>query len=380
MSSGPSARRGARVLFIHSSNEMYGADRMTLHSIAAAQRAGFRVTLALPSDVTKSGWSIQDEATAAGIELRVLRLPILRRQYRSVRGISGLVVSIAAFVLLLVQIRPGLIYITTSAGILAAPIARALGIIVAFHCQEIWRPEDVALLGRLARAAHSIVCISEAAKASLPPSLQARSTTIANGVGATKRVRDHRRKSDSVQFVVASRWNEWKGHRTLFDAWELAGSPGVLTVLGGPPEVGVGYDVRDRVAKLNSPETVMVVGEVEDPTQFFADSDFVIVPSDRPEPFGLVTIEAFAAGVPVIASNRGGSAEIISDGVSGRLFEIGDPQSLARVLSTCTKVDSLEMGSAARHEYQQRFTAERYLVEMSEHLAALGSRRRFATN
>jgi glycosyltransferase involved in cell wall biosynthesis len=57
-----------------------------------------------------------------------------------------------------------------------------------------------------------------------------------------------------------------------------------------------------------------------------------LVPSVWPEPFGLVAVEAMAAGVPVVASRVGGLAEVVTDGVTGVLVEPGDAASLTRAI------------------------------------------------
>lgn len=54
---------------------------------------------------------------------------------------------------------------------------------------------------------------------------------------------------------------------------------------------------------------------------YFAMADVFVCPSQWDEPFGLVNVEAMAAGVPVVAAARGGIPEIISDGVDGYLIE-----------------------------------------------------------
>ncbi len=54
--------------------------------------------------------------------------------------------------------------------------------------------------------------------------------------------------------------------------------------------------------------------------------------STIPEPFGQVVVEAMAAGVPVVAADAGGPAEIITDGVDGLLYPMGDARSLAACL------------------------------------------------
>ena len=62
------------------------------------------------------------------------------------------------------------------------------------------------------------------------------------------------------------------------------------------------------------------------------DSWAVVVPSVYREPLGLVPIEAIVRGVPVVASDTGGLAETVDDGVSGLLFRAGDEHALAAAM------------------------------------------------
>ena len=68
------------------------------------------------------------------------------------------------------------------------------------------------------------------------------------------------------------------------------------------------------------------------PEDFYRKIDVLVVPSLWREPFGRVCIEAFAAGVPVIASAIGGLATIIENNRNGFLFEPGDTDRLAGIL------------------------------------------------
>jgi glycosyltransferase involved in cell wall biosynthesis len=69
--------------------------------------------------------------------------------------------------------------------------------------------------------------------------------------------------------------------------------------------------------------------------------DVLVVPSLSHETFGLVAIEAFSAGVPVIASRRGGLPEVVTDGVTGALFDPGHPEALRQVLARFVAEPSL---------------------------------------
>jgi glycosyltransferase involved in cell wall biosynthesis len=83
------------------------------------------------------------------------------------------------------------------------------------------------------------------------------------------------------------------------------------------------------------------------PHGFYKQVDFVIVPSLWQEPLSRVIIEAFSYAMPVIASQRGGSPEVIQDGINGFLFDPDDLNSLKKILNRIIskKVDLTEISS-----------------------------------
>ena len=87
---------------------------------------------------------------------------------------------------------------------------------------------------------------------------------------------------------------------------------------------------------------------------------FVIVPSTGVESFGLVAIEAFACGTPVIATRHGGLAELVEHGKTGLLVTPGDAAELAGAISwaQANPAAMQDMGRAAREEYLARYTPE----------------------
>lgn len=96
-------------------------------------------------------------------------------------------------------------------------------------------------------------------------------------------------------------------------------------------------------------------------------ADIVVVPSAPREAFGLVNVEAMAAGVPVIAANAGGIPEIVENGVTGYLVQRDDfPGGLAERINGLLQDENLRtrIGMAGRETVRQRFrwdhTAERW--------------------
>jgi glycosyltransferase involved in cell wall biosynthesis len=88
---------------------------------------------------------------------------------------------------------------------------------------------------------------------------------------------------------------------------------------------------------------------------------FLVMPSECYESFGMVIIEAFAHGIPVVASDLGAMAEIVDDGKTGLLFPSGRPRALAAVASRLVDDpdERRRMGVLARAEFEERYTLER---------------------
>jgi glycosyltransferase involved in cell wall biosynthesis len=82
--------------------------------------------------------------------------------------------------------------------------------------------------------------------------------------------------------------------------------------------------------------------------------DAIVVPS-RWEGFGLVALEAMRNAKPVLASRTGGLAELVIDGVNGRLFNPDDPTDLARVLRELSKPGLKRMGKVALDVFNAGF-------------------------
>ncbi len=143
-----------------------------------------------------------------------------------------------------------------------------------------------------------------------------------------------------------------KGLDVLIDACKQLAAPAVRIVGTGP--------LADRVVPAFG-ERYLGYRERQEVLQLLGNAAFLVAPSTCYETFGLVGIEAFSCGTPVIASRRGSFGELVTDGVTGLLFEPGDAQDLARKIEwALTHPDAMrEMGRAARAEYLSRYTPQR---------------------
>ena len=95
----------------------------------------------------------------------------------------------------------------------------------------------------------------------------------------------------------------------------------------------------------------------------YTSADVVVYPSIAPEPFGLVPVEAMAAGKPVIATRTGGIPESVLDGETGLLVAPNCPDALADALQHLFADPPLSrrMGKAGRRRVLAHFDLHRYL-------------------
>lgn len=133
-----------------------------------------------------------------------------------------------------------------------------------------------------------------------------------------------------------------------------AGAPGARIVLVGDDPYDSAPDYARRVRA--SPD-VEHIPWVPNGAAVMRHLDVLVAPS-RQEPFGTVLAEAMAAGTPVVATRVGGLAEVVADGLTGRLVAPARPDELAAAVLEVL-ADRARMGAAAR-ERAQRFGADAY--------------------
>jgi glycosyltransferase involved in cell wall biosynthesis len=158
--------------------------------------------------------------------------------------------------------------------------------------------------------------------------------------------------------LYLGRLAEEKGIGTVLDAWQrLADVP--LKIRGDGPLL----PPVQRLAAMSG-GTVELVPRLPKPAvlDLIKQARFLIWPSQGYyENFGLVAAEAFACGVPVIASGIGAMAEMVDDGRSGLHVTPGDADDLAEKVAWAWAhpEDMDAMGRAGRVEYEARYTARR---------------------
>ncbi len=173
---------------------------------------------------------------------------------------------------------------------------------------------------------------------------------VPNAVSASAPLR-RRRTDGPIRFGFLGRIAETKGIDRLVDAFLRLDRPDTELLIAGTGEPALEHALRTRTAHRSS---VSWLGFV-DPADLLSEIDVLVVPSLWEEPFGLVVLEAFGFGVPVIGAARGGIPELIAEG-AGWVVDPDDTEALTAALAArCRDRDELRpladacFDAAARH-------------------------------
>jgi glycosyltransferase involved in cell wall biosynthesis len=127
-----------------------------------------------------------------------------------------------------------------------------------------------------------------------------------------------------------------KGPQRAIQVAKAAGRP---LVLAGTVQPGWERFFSTEIEPHIDGTTVRFVGEVGGARKqrLFADAFAFLMPIRWPEPFGMVMVEALAAGTPVLAFPHGAAPEIVEHGVNG--FLVADEQEMAAIVDKCAEID-----------------------------------------
>jgi len=132
--------------------------------------------------------------------------------------------------------------------------------------------------------------------------------------------------------------------------------PSVLVLVGDGPERS---RIESLVHRMNLAGAVCFLGKQLNFLEVLQNSDVFLLPSET-ESFGLAALEALSCGIPVVASRVGGMPEVVVDGETGFLHDVGDISSMARSAIRLLREDSLyrQMSTAARAMVEQKWMLE----------------------
>lgn len=168
---------------------------------------------------------------------------------------------------------------------------------------------------------------------------------------------------DKPIILLIGRLTRWKGQRLMIDALEKIKDMDYFCVFVGDDQGRDYYtkELKEAIAAKGLEGRFAFIRHVTDVPAMMAVSDVVVSASTDPEAFGRIAAEGEAMGRVVVASNIGGSLENIVDGVTGKLFESGNPQALTDALKWALGLSTEErekIGAAAIEYVKQNFTKQ----------------------
>ncbi len=178
-----------------------------------------------------------------------------------------------------------------------------------------------------------------------------------------KAIKDNNLPVDKPIITLAGRVTRWKGQHLLIEALSKLKHQDFYCLIIGSDQGRVKYteQLKALVRKYKLDAKVQFIGHSFDIPALLMVSDIVLSTSIEPEAFGRAAIEGQAMGKIVLASNIGGSLENVIDGVSGKLFESNNAQSLADAIDWALGLSPQEkekISKAAIKNVRDNFTKQ----------------------
>jgi glycosyltransferase involved in cell wall biosynthesis len=164
------------------------------------------------------------------------------------------------------------------------------------------------------------------------------------------------RKGSGEYMVYIGRLSAEKGIDTLLQAWKQIRGHVPLLIIGDGP-------LHDKLkSEFQNDSRLRFCGSLPRAEVFevLKNARFLVVPSRCYENFPMAIAEAYACGVPVIASDLGAMRELVVQGRTGLLFRQGDAPHLAELVDWAWRhADLRPMGNECRAEYELKYSADR---------------------
>jgi len=370
-----------KILFLDQSGKPAGAERVLL-DIAKPYRDRCLVGL------------FENGSFKELLEKQNIPVKILANRAIEVRRETGLfksLTSINALLPLLIKAvkvsrEYDLIYVNTPKAMVVGSLASLLtGRPLVYHLHDILTEEHFSkanrsLLVALAnRFAKRVIAVSQAAKNAFiaaggnPKIIE----VIYNGFKPEEfqgfdRDRKTLREKLAVndRFVVGhfSRLSPWKGQHILIEALQYCPEQVTALIVGDAlfGEENYALELRKKVIELGLESRVKFLGFRTDVPQLMAACDMVAHTSTAPEPASRVLIETMLSGKLLVASENGGTAELVEKDRTGLLIPPGEPKILAKAIEDCLNnpEKTANIAALARARTSDRFKLETSIQEV----------------
>jgi len=358
------------------------------HSLAllagGLARSGHRVLVVAPGP-----WALQERLREAGAEVRILPCRALWLTGWEPVSFPVAAAKWARFAMpptgeralaeLLGRWGADVAHVNCLPHVHGARAARRARVPVVWHLREILPPGARRrwFAGRLDGLAREIVAVSEAVAGWVrEEGLEGRLTVIHNGVAESGESPLDPAESRAALGIpadgcVAGLFGQILPHKGVLEfvragrlALERAPEMRFVVAGGGAPEFV--ERVRAEIDSGDGAERFHLIPPRASTTELLAASDLACLCTTTPDPLPRTVLEAMAAGLPVVAFRSGGTPEMVLDGKSGLLVDVGDVEGLAGAMARLAGDAALRksMGAAGRTRAVESFSVERHLSRM----------------
>jgi glycosyltransferase involved in cell wall biosynthesis len=246
-----------------------------------------------------------------------------------------------------------IIYATTKKGlVLAFFFKKICNIDFIYHAHMIESKNIKKLVKYLTQDAYKIICVSM----KVQEQFEVKNTkVIYNAV----RIENNKVKSigDKNRFVIAtiSSLNYIKGIEYFIESYQFLERNNITYHIYGDGPL-------KKDLETNFHRNILIKGQREDIKKILSDEiDILVVPTIIPEAFGMVILEAFSCGVPVITTNIGMQKILIDDSQAGELVTAKNSQEIAKAIdSILNDKDKYIIYSEKGLEYAKRFDLKKF--------------------
>jgi len=373
------------ILYVHGSAGLYGSDRSLLQLVANLDRERFEPIVLVPEN-----GPLVVALQRLGVDVLVKRLCVLHRTLNPFywsRFFIWLPWSIRVLRQLIIKRNVQLVHSNTSHIYDGALAARAARVPHVWHIREVHTGLSKIgyLLSRLIYACSDMVLVmSTAVKQAFFSQYHDNDPKIHivyDGVDIAEfnphndgtAVREELGLGHTTPVAgVVGRLAHWKGHRLFLRAAAQVRQslPAARFLIVGDAVTAGDHHLKEKLVHLarglGLKDAVIFTGVRSDIPKVMAALDVLVLPSELPEPWGMVVLEAMATARPIVATRQGGPLEMVLNGETGYLVSPDDPRPMAEAILSLLQApeQARAIGRSGRHRCERYYSVEKSCREI----------------
>jgi glycosyltransferase involved in cell wall biosynthesis len=365
-----------KIIFLEQYCRISGGQKVLLEIIEGLDKNRYQAMVVLPAR-----GQLSELLQIKAVPYKVLPLGFYSLGYKNFFDLINYCARLPAlfflFVLIVKREKPDLVYANGARTFTWATIVcHLMKIPLIWHLHSIFDKGFLRIilnfLGRFS-VVERIIAVSQSAAFGFL-NLGDKVKVVYNGVNTNKFLPDSRNKKSDHSLLISSLGIlvKWKNQEDLVRAAYILSNQGKTNlrfrIIGGPlynSKKGCSYSLKLKkmVEDFGLEEVVELTGHRDNISSLLQQSDIVAITSKEPDPCPLVLLEAMASEVAVVASDKGGPAEIINQGEDGLLYQAGNYRQLANKIAYLCENENIRLGIARKASFNCRVNFSREVFQ-----------------